>query len=313
MYSFIINENDSGQRIDKFIAKSIPTLPKSLMYKLIRKKDIKLNGKRCEISSRLNVGDKVDVYINDKLNSVEKDFSFMNAPPDIDIVFEDENVLIVNKPSGLTVHCDNEHEPDTLVNRIKHYLYDSKCYNPDAENTFVPALCSRLDKNTSGLVISAKNAAALREVNKCIRENKVNKIYHCVCVGIPPKNEDTLVAYHFKESSGNIVKISSSPIDGYKMIKTGYRLLRYNDSLSLLEVKLYTGKTHQIRAHLASIGFPILGDNKYGNLSVNRQYRCFTQNLCAFSLEFFFDSGSILEYLNNRIFYAAAPEFEKKI
>lgn len=313
MRSFIINENDSGQRVDKFILKAIPKLPKSIMYKLIRKKDIKVNGKRCEISTRLNPGDKVDVYINDKLNNVKKDCSFMNAPTEIQIVYEDDNILVVNKPAGLTVHCDNEHENDTLINRIKHYLCNKGSYDPDAENSFSPALCSRLDRNTCGLVTAAKNAASLRELNECVRNDKVNKIYRCAVVGTPPISEDTLKAYHFKENIGNIVKISDSPLNGYKKIKTGYKVLRSNSELSLLEVKLYTGRTHQIRAHLAYIGIPVLGDGKYGNLSANKHYQRYSQCLCAYSLEFNFAAGSILEYLNDKVFTAPIPEFEKLI
>ena len=181
------------------------------MYKLIRKKDIKINGKRCDISARLNTGDKVDIYINDKLNRPKADFSFLDAPDDINIIFEDENIIIVFKPSGLTVHCDNEHENDTLINRIKHYLYNNNSYNPETENSFAPALCSRLDKNTCGIVTAAKNAAALREVNEAVRNGNVTKIYRCIAVGTPEKSEDILEAFHFKEPSGNTVKITNMP------------------------------------------------------------------------------------------------------
>lgn len=313
MHNYIINENDSGQRIDKFIQKALPCLPKSMMYKLIRKKDIRLNGKRCEISSRLKTGDTVSVFVHDKFAAPATDTSFTAAPAEIDIIYEDDNILVVSKPAGLTVHCDNEHEPDTLINRIKHYLYNTGSYDPQKENSFAPALCSRLDKNTCGLVTAAKNAASLRELNEAIRCGRVRKIYHCVTASVPPKNEDILIAYHFKEANGNIVKISRTPAEGFKEIKTGYKILRSSSPLALLEVTLFTGRTHQIRAHLASIGAPVLGDGKYGNITANKKYGVFSQALCAYSLEFKFDKDSPLAYLNGKIFYSRMPDFEKLV
>lgn len=311
MRNYIINENDSGQRIDKFIQKALPGLPKSMMYKLIRKKDIRLNGKRCEISSRLITGDTVSVFIHEKFAVHARDMSFTAAPAEIDIIYEDDNILVVSKPAGLTVHCDNEHETDTLINRIKNYLYNSGSYDPQKENSFAPALCSRLDKNTCGLVTAAKNAVSLREVNEAIRCGRVRKIYHCVTASAPPGNEDILVAYHRKEAKGNIVKISQTPTEGFKEIKTGYKVLRSAPPLALLEVTLFTGRTHQIRAHLASIGAPVLGDGKYGNIAANKKYGVFSQALCAYSLEFKFNGNSPLSYLNGKIFYSHTPDFEK--
>lgn len=234
MHNYIINENDSGQRIDKFIQKALPGLPISMMYKLIRKKDIRLNGKRCEVSTRLNTGDTVSVYVHEKFAAPARDASFTAAPAEIDIIYEDDNILVVSKPAGLTVHCDNDHENDTLINRIKHYLYNSGSYDPQKENSFAPALCSRLDKNTCGLVTAAKNAVALREINAAIRCGKVRKIYHCVTASAPPRNEDILTAYHRKEAKGNIVKISRTPAEGFKEIKTGYKILRSSPPLALL-------------------------------------------------------------------------------
>ncbi len=314
MECFTINENDSGQRIDKFILKVFPALPKGMMYKMIRKKDIRINGKRCEISSRLSYGDNVSVYIHEKFAAPKKECEdFLDAPADIDIVYEDDNILIINKPAGLTVHCDNDHHSDTVINRVKHYLFLKGTYDPASENSFAPALCSRLDKNTCGLLIAAKNASALREVNKCIRDGNIIKIYHCIVSGTIQRHEAILTAYHFKQSADNIVKISSEPLEGYKPIKTGYKLIRSTPPLSLLEVRLFTGRTHQIRAHLASIGLPILGDGKYGSSSINKKYNRFYQSLCAYSLQFKFEGESDMSYLNGRKFTAPLPEFENLV
>lgn len=311
MKSFLINSNDSGQRIDKFITKSLPKLPKSMMYKLIRKKDIKINGKRCDISTILREGDTVTVYVRDDLSEAKKhDLSFMNASADLDIAFEDNNIIIVRKPAGLDSHSGSG-SSDTLINRIKRYLYSRKEYLPEQENSFAPALCSRLDRNTSGLVTAAKNASALREINSAIRNGNITKLYHCLCISSPPKSADIISAYHKKDSESNTASISDTPQAGYKPIKTGYEVLAVNKEISLVEVTLFTGRTHQIRTHMAHIGAPLLGDGKYGNISVNKRYGVFSQQLCAYSLKFELPEASPLSYLNEISVYAE-PVFEQK-
>ncbi|MDD6279664.1 MAG: RluA family pseudouridine synthase [Oscillospiraceae bacterium] len=311
MTEFTIKKNDSGQRVDKFISKALPDMPKSLIYKLIRKKDIKLNGKRCEISDVLRDGDILRVYAPADFSTKKTDMEFLKAPSDIEIIYEDENIIVVNKPAGLAAHSGNDRESDTLVNRIKHYLYLRGSYAPESEASFAPALCSRLDKNTCGLVTAAKNAAALREMNAGIRDGFVTKIYHCAAVGVPAEKNGILSAYHFKMSEGNIVKISDFPKNDYRPIKTGYKLLAQSDGLSLLEITLYTGRTHQIRAHLSHIGLPVLGDPKYGSSAANKRYGVQVQALCAYRLRFSFSKDSPLEYLNEISITAPKPGFER--
>ncbi|MBR0511476.1 MAG: RluA family pseudouridine synthase [Ruminococcus sp.] len=311
MKKFVINDNDSGQRIDKFVTKALPDLPKSMMYRLIRKKDIKINGKRCDIASRLNTGDIVTIYVKDDVSEVmQHDMSFLKFSTELDIVYEDENVIIVNKPVGLDSHSNGSPLTDTLIDRIKHYLYDKKEYSPDSENSFAPALCSRLDRNTCGLVTAAKTASALRDINAAIKNGCVHKVYHCITTSAPPKKEDILTAYHQKDESRNLVKILDSPCDGFKPIKTGYRVLAEKAPLALVEVTLYTGRTHQIRAHLAHIGAPVLGDGKYGNTAVNKRYGVFRQALCAYSLKFELLEESAVSYLNKLEITAPKPDFE---
>lgn len=312
MKTFLINGNDCGQRIDKFITKSLPNLPKSMMYKLIRKKDIKINGKRCQISTILNEGDTVTVFVKDKLAEVKKhDLTFVNVDSRLNIAFEDENIIIVRKPVGIDSHSGSGGS-DTLINRIKRYLSDKNEYIPDQENSFAPALCSRLDRNTAGIVTATKNSMALREINQAIRNGNITKIYRCITVSTPPKHEDIISAYHKKEDSGNIVRISDTHENGYKPIKTGYKVLAEKNGLTLLEVTLYTGRTHQIRAHLAHIGAPLLGDGKYGNIAQNRRYNVFSQQLCAYSLKFDLPEDSPLSYLNDLKVTAELPDFQHR-
>lgn len=311
MKTFIINENDSGQRIDKFITKAMPDIPKGMLYKLIRKKDIKINGKRCDGSARLSNGDTVTVYVKDEFSSEKNvDMNFLGVPDELEIVYEDKNILIVNKPQGLDSHSGSN-SSDNLIDRIKLYLYNKKEYSPDNENSFAPALCSRLDRNTCGLVTAAKNAMALREINGTIREGNLTKIYRCAVISPMPQKSGILTAYHKKEETGNIVSISDIPVDGYKIIKTGYRVIAKKSELSLVEVTLFTGRTHQIRAHLAHIGSPILGDGKYGDTAANKRFSIFGQALCAYSLRFEFSEKSPLSYLNKLEIHAPVADFEK--
>ena len=307
MKSFEIKANDAGQRLDKFIRKSLPNLPQSLMYKYIRKKRIKVNSKRAEISTVLQKGDIVDMYINDEFFVKPKTrYDFTGAPSRLDILYEDENIMLLDKKAGLLCHPDDREYVDTLITRIKKYLYEKGEYKPDEENSFTPALVNRIDRNTGGIVIAAKNAESLRIMNAQMKQRtNLKKFYLCVCHGIMERDNGLLEGYLLKDENKNTVKILKHPAEGAKEIRTKYKTLGrdYDKQLSLVEVELMTGRTHQIRAHFASIGHPLLGDGKYGTNKLNKDFGYRKQCLYSYKLVFMFDeSAGILSYLNSREF-----------
>ncbi len=304
MKTFIINENDAGQRMDKFLTKAIPLLPQSLLYKSLRTKRIKLNGKRCEISTRLQTGDRVDLYLNDEFfPDLNSDLLFLSAGDDLDIVYEDENILLLNKAPGLIVHEDEKEQIDTLIHRVQKYLYKKGEYQPQQENSFTPALCNRIDRNTSGIVIAAKNAATLRVMAEKIKNRQLSKRYLCIVHGCPVPEQATLTGYLVKDAENNQVTISRHKTPQAKTVLTRYRVLETKGRFSLVEVDLLTGRTHQIRAHMASIGHPLLGDTKYGHNRDNKGTGYRYQALCSYKLIFsFIGEPTHLEYLNGREF-----------
>jgi 23S rRNA pseudouridine955/2504/2580 synthase len=312
--SIVIGENDAGQRLDKFLTKTYPNLPQSMLYKSIRKKDIKCNGKRCEISTRLCKGDTLTMYLKDEFFQKEaKDYDFLKAPNQLNILYEDENLLLLDKKPGLLVHPDEHYHFDSLIARIQHYLYEKKEYRPDEENSFAPALVNRIDRNTGGIVIAAKNAETLRILNDKMKHRELEKKYLCVVHGRLKKKEDTLTAYLEKKESQNRVYISHKPTDQTKTIRTRYRVLKEQGDYSLLEVDLLTGRTHQIRAHLASIGHPLAGDGKYGTNALNKQTGWKYQALYSYKLKFCFTSpAGALEYLNGKEFESGNVWFLKE-
>ncbi len=305
MRTIEIKKNDANQRLDKFLTKRFKTMPKALMYKYIRTKYIKVNGKRCEISTRLNEGDIITLYIKDEFfDEPQYDtYDFLKAPTKLDIVYEDENIILLNKPTGLLCHPDENYHFDSLLARLQHYLYEKKEYNPKDENSFAPALANRIDRNTGGIVIAAKNSESLRILNQKIKDRELKKIYLCVVHGILKKKKATMTDYLEKNEKQNRVYISSKPTPNSKTIKTKYKVLKEADNMSLVEVELLTGRTHQIRAHMAYIGHPLVGDGKYGTNKQNKDTALKWQALCSYKLEFAFETdGGMLEYLNGKAF-----------
>ena len=313
MKEFTITQNDAGQRLDRFLSKAVPLLPESLMQKYIRLKRIKLGGKRVERNTRLNVGDVLQLYINDEFFETPKaENAYLTvSAPKLNIVYEDENILLVDKKPGLAVHPhDGAEYGKTLIDHIQAYLYAKREWRPREENSFTPALCNRIDRNTGGIVIAAKNAEALRILNQKIKDREIDKRYLCIVHGTPKPPEGRLEGYLFKDAKENRVYITKKMQPGAKTAVTFYRTLQSKNGLSLVECELLTGRTHQIRAQLAAAGHPLLGDGKYAVNRGDRRLGYVHQALCAYTLAFDFAAPhELLGYLKGREFHAARPYF----
>lgn len=301
MKKIFVGENDIGRRLDNFILSCVTKFTKILVCKLIRKKKIKVNGKKSEPGYRLKNLDTVEIHVKDNLVDCRtKSDDFLHAVSDLNIVYEDDNILIIDKPVGLLCHPDKNNKIDCVINRIKKYLFEKGEYKFFSENTFSPSLANRIDRNTQGLVISAKNLQSLKILNDKIKNREIKKYYKCLVRGIPPKSQDYLVSFLAKDSDNNKVHIYKTKKEGSKIIKTKYKLMNYNKekNVSLLEIELITGRSHQIRAHLAFIGHPILGDKKYSNISCGKNKH---QKLISYKLKFdFIHNAGILNYLNQK-------------
>ena len=317
MRTIIISKNDSNQRLDSFLQKHFKTLPKTLMYKYIRKKCIRINDKKCDIAYRLQEGDKMTLFIKDEFfENAKPDYDFLKAPNKLDIVYEDENIMLLNKKPGLIVHPDETYHFDSLIARVQHYLYEKGEYDPQSENSFAPALVNRIDRNTGGIVIAAKNAESLRILNGKMKERELKKLYLCAVYGAPREKEELLTAYLEKNEDKNKVFITNKPTPNSKIIKTKYQVLQRQKGMSLLEVELLTGRTHQIRAHMSHIGNPLVGDGKYGRNTnpQNRKLGIKWQALYSYKLVFDFSTDSgILEYLNKKSFSVHDVWFIKEL
>lgn len=315
MKELTVGKNDAGQRLDRFVGKAVPLLPESLLQKYIRLKRIKLNGKGSKRDTRLNEGDVLSLYINDEFfeKPTECNSYLKVGAPRLDIVYEDENILLADKKPGVLCHSAGEWDYNTLIANIQAYAYQKGEWRPREENAFAPALCNRIDRNTGGIVIAAKNAEALRIINEKIKEREIEKYYLCVVRGRPKPAEGQLRGYIFKDAAKNRVYVRRKPEPGAKEALTYYRTLASQGGLSLVECRLGTGRTHQIRAQMAAAGTPLLGDGKYGSDRENKKLGEDGQLLCSYRLEFAFktDAGA-LNYLNGRSFSVSRVDFAEK-
>lgn len=314
MKEFAIAKNDSGQRVNKFLEKAVPLLPGGMMHKYIRLKRIKVNGKRTDASYKLQEGDLLQLYINDEFfESPKSEESWKKIEkPALDVVYEDENILLANKAPGMVVHADESGSPNTLIANIQAYLYRAGEWDPASEASFAPALCNRIDRNTGGIVIAAKTAEALRILNDAIKARTMTKKYLCVVLGTPAKKQATLEHFLRRDENQKQVEVYDRPVSGAKTARMTYRVLASQNGLSLVECTLLTGRTHQIRAQMAHIGHPLLGDGKYGRNEKNRPYGEFGQLLYSYKLKFSFEEENALSYLDGREFTVRDIGFVRK-
>ena len=305
MRELIIKKNDAGQRLDKFLTKALD-LPVSLLYKSIRTKKIKVNRKRAENNTLLCEGDTIQCFLSEEFfeKKVNKN-SFESITTHLDIIYEDENLMLLNKRPGVSVHEDDKGSTNTLITHIQAYLYQKGEYRPEDEQSFAPALCNRIDRNTGGIVIAAKNAEALRVMNEKIKEREIDKFYLASVHGIPSPESATIKGYLLKDEKNNTVRVyDKNPPKGAKEIITKYKVIAKARETSLVEVELLTGRTHQIRAHMAHIGHPLVGDGKYGINRSDRSKGYKYQALYSYRLRFSFNekAETCLDYLNGKEF-----------
>lgn len=315
MREYYITKNDSGQRLNKFLEKAVPLLPGGIMHKYLRLKRIKVNGKRTDAAYRLAEGDAVQLYLNDEyFDAPREEEAFRRIThPRLRIVYEDDHILLADKAPGMVVHADERGGADTLIAHIQAYLYQTGAWNPADAASFAPALCNRIDRNTGGIVIAAKTAEALRILNDKIKERELEKRYLCIVHGRPQPAAGLIENYLRRDEKRKQVTLHRQRVPGAKTARTRYRTLASQDKLSLVECELLTGRTHQIRAHMASIGCPLLGDGKYGTNELNRPYNETGQALYAYSLTFRFEEDAgVLSYLNGRTFTAKEIPFVRK-
>lgn len=311
-----ITSNEHNQRLDKFLKKLLPKASSGFIYKMLRKKRIKLNRNKANPNDIINEGDKIQFYISeDTIKSFQNNKDVEDIPVTFGIIYEDSNILLINKPKGLLSHSASSKDDSTVVKQLISYLHRKEEYIPSEEKTFTPSICNRLDRNTSGIIIGGKNHITLQIMNEVIKKDRIKKIYRCIVKG-SLNSQRELEDYIVKDTKRNTVSISRNKTLNSKKIHTIIKPIKTNGSYTLLEVELKTGRSHQIRAHLSSIGYPIIGDTKYGDRKVNdffkKKYNLTTQFLHGHKITFL-DVNPPLEYLNNREFTAAMDELLSNI
>ena len=308
MKEITIDKNESDQRLDRFLKKYLGNATQGFIYKMLRKKNIKVNGNKANPESTIVEGDIIQLYLSDE--TIDK---FMVIKGDIksklipSIIYEDDNIILINKSMGVLSHgAGGDEFEDNIVDSMVSYLIEKGDYVPRMEKTFTPSICNRLDRNTSGIIIGAKNYQSLKAMNEAIKETLVNKFYKTIVKGSVTKDFKA-EAYLSKNEDKNMVEISQGNKDGGKRIETHIKVLKHNEEYSLLEIQLITGRTHQIRGHLSSLGYPVIGDRKYGSPAINKkfnvEYNLDNQWLHGYKVEFY-GLKEPLEYLNGKSFEA---------
>ena len=308
-----VGKNDAGQRLDRFVAKAVPLLPDSLLQKYIRLKRIKVNGKPAKRDLRLSTGDVLTLYINNEVfEAPREDNAWLKiAKPRLNILYEDENILLADKKPGVLCHSAGKWDYNTLIANIQAYLAQKGEWQPKEEHSFSPALCNRIDRNTGGIVIAAKNAEALRILNEKIRDREIEKYYLCAVYGRPKPDNGQLKNELFKDAVKNQVYVKSKPEPGSRSAVTEYQVLMTRAGLSLVECRLLTGRTHQIRVQMAYAGWPLLGDGKYGREQINRRFHEEGQALYSWRLCFDFSTDAgLLNYLRGKEFSVARENID---
>lgn len=311
MIKIVVNVNDVDKRVDNFLAKYFEQFTKVYVYKLIRTNKVKVNNRKPQNDTRLQLHDEVCVYVDVQTDTTKNEnYTFLNSTVNLDVMYEDDNIVVIHKPVGVESQPSTSLQKESIQNQLLKYLYDQKKYDPAEENTFVPSICHRLDFNTEGIIIAAKNASTLSKMNQIFQNQKIAKTYQCLVFGEMPKKQEHLVAYHFKDMDRSIVYINKEPKVNYKEIITEYKVLNYNGKYSWLEINLVTGRTHQIRAHMAFINHPLVGEQKYRGQQFDTDTRFKYQALVCSEIKFLNIEGS-LAYLSNKSFKLSKIWFSK--
>jgi len=316
----IIDKNENEQRLDRFLKKYLKEAPQGFVYKMIRKKNIKVNDTKAQPETTIYEGDRIQLYLSDetidKFIAKKEEIKSKLIP---NIIYEDNNIILINKPVGILSHGASKEFEENIVDSMISYLIEKGDFVPRIQTTFTPSICNRLDRNTSGVIIGAKNYQALKEINEAIKKGRIRRFYKTIVKGNIRK-EFTVEGYLLKDEDKNKVTIHEKNLDGSKKIITVVKPLKSKNGYSLLEIELITGRTHQIRGHLSSLGYPVIGDRKYGNKETNKifyeEYSLDNQWLHGYKIEFngLYDE---LKYLNGKSFIGdlmgQAAKIEKKL